>query len=281
MAKNTVFIHTNREQMIGAKLSKFSLEKNRKSTASFDVEIITLDDNKDLMHFNGKKYTYKNTEVVFSVDDVQSFTLLRFTPPEIMQYNGKSIVIDPDVFWVSDRDPNELFGLVSDKEYQIACHFDKHYRSSVMILENSSLKHWSMRQTLEKLMTGTPYKDIVELKGERVSIKKLSQKYNSFDAIYDETLFVHFTRRQTQPWKFGLPFREKLENQSIYRKIYRTLRGRNTGTHIIHPNKEAKKFFDELFIEAFDSGIFTKTEIMNEIEMGYLSEKFIASLNIL
>ena len=36
------------------------------------------------------------------MDDLQSFTPLRFMPPELMGYEGHAVVVDPDVFAVGD-----------------------------------------------------------------------------------------------------------------------------------------------------------------------------------
>ena len=36
------------------------------------------------------------------MEDLQSFTPLRFMPPQLMGYEGRAIVIDPDVFAVGD-----------------------------------------------------------------------------------------------------------------------------------------------------------------------------------
>ena len=35
-------------------------------------------------------------------DDLQSFTPLRFTAPELMKYSGRAVMVDPDVFAVGD-----------------------------------------------------------------------------------------------------------------------------------------------------------------------------------
>ena len=36
------------------------------------------------------------------MEDLQSFTPLRFMPPQLMGYEGRAIVVDPDVFAVGD-----------------------------------------------------------------------------------------------------------------------------------------------------------------------------------
>jgi hypothetical protein len=274
MIEKIIYIHTNYEQMIGAKLAKYALEKNQRKKNSFSVKILVAEDNSALKTFDGVEYIYKKKSIKFNLLDVQSFTLLRFSPPSLMGYNGLSIVIDPDVFWISERDPVELFELVNDN-IAVACVHDHHFRTSMMIMNNKLLNDWSIEEALEKLRSGTPYKDIIELSNFDKEIRRLPSIYNSFDKVEDETLFVHYTRRQTQPWKEGLPYREKLENQGFIRKIYRKLRGRGKGIHIKHPNKVALLRFIELFKSALENGAIKKNDIDNELKNKNISALFL------
>ena len=73
-------------------------------------------------------------------DDLQSFTPLRFMPPELMDYQGRAVVVDPDMFAVGD-----MFELLTRDMAgrAIMCRTragakrisDGNYASSVMLLE--------------------------------------------------------------------------------------------------------------------------------------------------
>ena len=100
--KPCVFIHTNARQYIGALVSAHSMKRNSKRSDAFDVRII---DHKDYAFFNeheGQPYLRDGVERHWRNDDLQSFTPLRFMPPELMGYEGRAVVVDPDVFAVGD-----------------------------------------------------------------------------------------------------------------------------------------------------------------------------------
>ena len=105
--KNTVFIHTNDKQMVGAIVSEHSFKRNSKNPDKFDVKIIRREDYDFFNAYEGRKFLRAGSERIWKNNDLQSFTPLRFMPPELMGYKGRAVVVDPDVFAVGDV--NELF----------------------------------------------------------------------------------------------------------------------------------------------------------------------------
>ena len=97
-----VFIHTNRKQMLGAKVAEYALRRNSANTDKFNVHIVCTDDYPWLLEHEGQEYLRDGAQRVWLNNDLQSFTPLRFTPPELMGYQGRAVVIDPDIFAVSD-----------------------------------------------------------------------------------------------------------------------------------------------------------------------------------
>ena len=93
--KNCVFIHTNHRQLVGALVSAHSLRRNSAHTDKFDVKLIELKDYPSFAAHEGKLYLRQGVKRQWSNDDLQSFTPLRFMPPERMGYEGRAIVIDP------------------------------------------------------------------------------------------------------------------------------------------------------------------------------------------
>ena len=97
-----VFIHTNHKQMVGALVAKYALKRNSPNADRFDVQIIDTADYPWLQEHEGQMYLRDTVRRVWLNDDLQSFTPLRFMPPKLMNYQGRAIVIDPDIFAVGD-----------------------------------------------------------------------------------------------------------------------------------------------------------------------------------
>ena len=104
---NTVFIQNNPRQAIGARVARHALLRNSAAPGRFDVRIIETTDFPAFTGFEGRSYLREGKQVVWRNDDLQSFTPLRFSVPELMGYAGRAVVIDPDVFALADV--NELF----------------------------------------------------------------------------------------------------------------------------------------------------------------------------
>ena len=100
--EHCVFIHTNHKQIVGALVAKYALRRNSRHNDKFEVRII---EKKDYPFFDareGQTYLRDGVKRTWLNDDLQSFTPLRFMPPELMGYKGRSVVIDPDIFAVGD-----------------------------------------------------------------------------------------------------------------------------------------------------------------------------------
>ena len=103
--KPCIFIHTNEKQIIGALVSKYSFERFASKKNAFDVKLVDTRDFPFFKNYEGKQYLRDGLHREWLNEDLQSFTVLRFSPPELMKYEGRSIVVDPDVFCVSDVTP--------------------------------------------------------------------------------------------------------------------------------------------------------------------------------
>src|SRR5262245_51696302 len=100
--KPTVFIQTNRKQLVGALVSAYSLKRNSATPDAFDVRLMHQEDYAFFRSKEGKIYLRESVQRIWRNDDLQSFTPLRFMPPELMGYQGRAVVIDPDIFAVGD-----------------------------------------------------------------------------------------------------------------------------------------------------------------------------------
>jgi hypothetical protein len=269
---NTLFIHTNNKQMLGAKLSKYSFEKQAGPNRSFEVKFIVAEELKEMQEFRGKTYNANGRFTTYTFNDLQSFTLTRFKPPELMGYQGRAMVIDPDIFALPGTDLGELFAIDLEGHNIAACQ-GKHegvWASSVMVLECANLKHWKLSSMLERLATKqADYSEFLTLQKE--SVKRIPSIWNSMDVLTPETKVLHISQRLTQPWKTGLKidFTPKLMPKLfgiIPREPIYKLLGRYQRYYLPHPNQKIIDFFFLLAKDALRDGAVTEAEIRQEIE---------------
>jgi len=81
--KPTVFIQTNHKQLVGALVSAYSLRRNSRSADEFEVYIMHHKDYPFLQAREGQKFLRDGASCVWKNDDLQSFTPLRFMPPQV------------------------------------------------------------------------------------------------------------------------------------------------------------------------------------------------------
>ncbi len=206
-----VFVHTNDKQYIGALVSAHSMKRQSRRPDSFEVEIIRHADHDFFRKYEGRNYLRDGTWRPWLNDDLQSFTPLRFMPPELMGYRGRAVVVDPDIFAVADV--VELFERdMGGKAIMCRTHdgvklaVRGRYASSVMLLDCARLRHWKVAEQFDRLFTGElDYRQWMGLETEDpATIGALEPEWNDFDRLTAATRMVHMTRRSTQPWKTGL-----------------------------------------------------------------------------
>lgn len=271
-----IFVHTNDVQLLIAKVAAFSFSRALPEGSSVEVSVLSAETFPELMNFHGSVYVYKGRKVKFDIDDIQSFTLLRLAIPEVTQYTAKSLVVDPDVFWVSKESPCQLFDYVDPKR-PVACVHDQHWRSSVLVTNNEKLKSWSMASALSALKDGTDYKYLIELMHvDQSKINFLPPVFNCFDELPETGKILHFTRRQTQPWRTGLPLREKY-GKSLGVRVIKAILGRNK--HIAHPEPELERLFLKMASEALAAGYISEDEVLQAQSAGLVRHDFLDLLD--
>lgn len=271
MSKPQIFIQTNAKQEIGAKVSAYSMKRSSRNPDAFDVTIMRQEDYPFFRAREGHRYKKHGSDFVWRNDDLQSFTPLRFMPPELMNYEGRALVIDPDVFAVSDV--NELLSRDMGG-HAILCRRLTKFRSqcfasSVMLLDCARLKHWNVERDFNELFEGTrDYGDWIALKLEpKASIGLIEEEWNDFDRLTRRTKFLHTTRRRTQPWKTGLPvdYRpvEILPVIGWLLRMRRNIFGDYAllGRYARHPDPNQERLFFGLLRECVDKGLVSEAEI--------------------
>ncbi len=281
-----VFIHTNPKQIVGAKVGEHALRRFSGNTDKFDIRIINTEDYPYIAEHDQREYLRDGAPRVWLKDDLQSFTPLRFLPPELMGYEGRAVIMDPDIFAVADI--HEL--LTRDMEGNaIMCRrrsgpkgaVDNCYASSVMLLDCARLKHWKAREFFEAMFRfELDYHDLICLKAEdRGTIGFFENEWNDFDRLTDATKLLHNTKRRTQPWKTGLPVdftpADKFKKYPLLPALNR-LRVRIfgeyglLGTYHPHPDPRQEQFFFFLLRECLEQGVISEDTVRDEMARNHV-----------
>jgi hypothetical protein len=280
-----VFIHTNERQWLGALVAEYSFRRNSASADQFDVRFIHTRDYPFLSAKEGQSFLRGGTSRVWRMEDLQSFTPLRFMPPKLMNWQGRAVVTDPDVFAVGDvyellqRDMagKAVMGRHrSGKEGKAA-----QVATSVMLMDCARLQHWQPEEDFEQLFRSEKdYKDWIVLGYEDpANIGYLEDYWNDFDNLDDNTRLIHNTKRKTQPWKTGLPVdytpANKFKNKPLLASANR-LRARVFGEYGLlgryqsHPDRRQEEFFFGLLKECIESGHVSEDLVRDEMRKNHV-----------
>jgi hypothetical protein len=293
VSKPTVFIQTNHRQMIGAIVSRYSLQRNSDHADEFDVVIMDASEQPFFQEHEGQIYLRDGDKRPWLNDDLQSFTPLRFLPPELMDYRGRALVIDPDVFATGD-----VWDLLSRdmQGHAILCRAKSGskgrrgaFASSVMLLDCARLTHWRTAENFDEMFSfQRDYMDWVSLKLEPAgSIGPLEACWNDFDHLDADTRLLHNTKRKTQPWKTGLPVDYRPADtfrlfppRHWLRRARRALFGdyRFAGTYKRHPDPAQEAFFFALLRECLEKGLVSETMLKDEMARGHVRPDAMALL---
>ena len=271
MTKNTIFIHANARQMLGARISAFSYRRNARVPGSFDVRILDTAKFPRLLR-EGQTILRGGHVRPWDPDDLQSFTPLRFAPPQVMGFKGRAVVTDPDIFGVGDV--GELFERDLGGKPIWAVPRPGHngqadyVATSVMLLDCAHLKHWDFDQDLDDLFAHRfDYVDWIELKREdRSTIGALEPEWNDFDRLTPRTKLLHTTKRRTQPWKTGLPVDYTLREGGPL-AFLKQFGARRYGQH---PDRNQEALIYSLLAEMVDTGEVSKNELVEEMAANHI-----------
>lgn len=267
--KKRVFIQTNNKQILGAYISKYSIEKYI-TDKDIKIELINTDELPEFKAFHGVEYLRNGKNIKYASNDLQSFTLTRFMPPELMNFEGRALVIDPDVFAL--KDISYLLSFDMSGKSVAACRKKDAWDTSMMVLDCSKLKNWRISEILKKLTEkNLDYGDLISLRTENYqNILEVPRIWNNLDTLTPETYLLHTTNRLTQPWRTGLPIDFTMNNPGkilglIPKKPILKILGK-WPTHYEHnPDKNIEKFFFDIAKEAFMAGAFKKSDLEKAI----------------
>lgn len=279
-----VFIQTNVKQKIGALVSAYSLKRNSANPDAFDVRIMHHADYPFFAVKEGERFLREGVKRIWRNDDLQSFTPLRFMPPQLMGYRGRAAVIDPDIFAVGDI--NEL--LNRDMEGK-AIHCRQRgmktvgmaYASSGMLLDCAKLTHWRVEEQFNEMFEfKRDYMLWISLLLEpEGTIGLFEPEWNDFDRLTSRTKMVHNTRRRTQPWKTGLPVDYLPAERIPYFPLYAWVMAARRwafgdygllGRYMPHPDPNQERLFFGLLRECLDQGLITEELVKDEMARKHL-----------
>ncbi|MCP5127989.1 MAG: hypothetical protein H6985_00245 [Pseudomonadales bacterium] len=293
--KPCVFIHVNHKQILGAHVGEKSLRYFSTNNDKFDVRFIETRDHPFLFAREGDMFLRNGVKRKWRMNDLQSFTPLRFMPPELMNYQGRAVVIDPDVFAVGDvwdllsRDMQGK-AIMCRPRSKISRDINGKLASSVMLLDCAKLRHWNVERQFNEMFSGQrDYKQWITLMYEdRGTIGLLEDRWNDLDVLNGDTRMLHTTKRWTQPWKAGLPIdfvpADKLDVfpplgwlLHLRRKLFGDYA--LLGHYKTHPDKNQENLFFALLRECVEDGSVTEEMIRNEMLLNHVRKDATIVLN--
>ena len=268
-----IFICTNTNQFIGAKVAKQSII-NRSNFSDNDITILCESDYPELQNFFSLPYKRSGRFILHEKNDMQSFTLLRFKIPELMKFQGTALVIDPDIFLVN-HGLEELVSYAMDECSIYARPGLKKgvWASSVMLLNCKDLHHWHLGDLINAMHQGfLDYDDLISLKQETRIIFPLASKWNEFDVLKSNTVLLHTTEKITQPWRTGLPLNSRIPPLFYFiprAPVYKIF-GKNLTIGREHPDQAVTNFFMGELSACIKEGIITDKDMQNAIAHNFL-----------
>jgi len=296
----TLFIHANDAQLLGGKVAAWSFKAASRTPDAFDVRWLRVEETPALVAREGQEFRRKGRTATWHNRDLQSFTPLRFAPPQALGFEGRAIVVDPDVFALGDV--MELFAREMGGK-ALLCRWCESYlgskpfwATSVLVLDCARLRHWRFDAEVDALFHGEfDYGDWIALRREpQESIGRLEEAWNQFDALEPSTRLLHMTERSTQPWKTGLP----VDFDTMYHgkdgkrpppqlvgaaPARPTLLGRlarglglsraprpETPRYLQNPDPEQERLFFTLLRGALRDGVVTERDLDEAIERDFL-----------
>jgi hypothetical protein len=274
--KASVFIQTNHKQITGALVAEHALRRYSLNNDKFDVQIIDSRDYPFFAEFEGKEYLRDGVKRTWLNDDLQSFTPTRFMPPGLMGYEGRAVVIDPDIFAAAD-----IWELLTRDMNGKAIMCRMRLASSVMLLDCAKLTHWDAEAKFRAMFDFTQdYQPWICLKEEdRESIDFFEAEWNDFDKFTLDTRMLHTTRRKTQPWKTGLPTDWRpAERFRLFPPVAWIMRARRKlfgeyaflGNYKQHPDRNQENFFFGLLRECIEEGKISEDFLRKEMAQNHV-----------
>ena len=273
-----IFIFCNRALSLAALVSRYSILRNTKHAAEFEIELLNEQHFELLKIFQDSHILWGGRLHRWRYDSDLSFTLLRLIPPQLMNYQGRAAVVEADTLVLDDiyelltKDMGDFDGLTCPIEV-VNPKFVSH-QASVMLLDCSKVR-WDLKALFEGLVRREyDYLDLMRLKLER-NFGSFEKEWNHFDTPNDKTKLLHYTNPLTRPWLTGVRRGKKYRrvfNPRPIRRVSRLLRlpdklrGLETMYYEENPYPQQRDLWFRYLKECLDSGVITEDFLRKEMQ---------------
>jgi hypothetical protein len=259
-----IYIHSNKKNIIPAKVGKYSFEKITNKT----VNIINMEDFDNILDLHNKYFYRNNVKCQLNINSSQSFFLLRFIIPYYHKYVLKNdnkkkwiLIMDPDIFCIKDiiDELNKYIQIAEKKNKYIIAH---NKLSSFMLINTQELI-WEPTELIENIFNKKEnFNNYMSLQKYNDICLNIPEYFNHYDKLNSFTKCLHISLTHTQPWKKGLKYLKHDLHNMPYNK--------NDNNYLYfqqHKNKEIENTFFKLFKEAYDNNYITNEDINLSIEL--------------
>ena len=292
----TVVIHTNDAQLVAARVGAHSLKSRSKSPDRFDVRLLRLEETPYLYRKNNERFVWWDGDApsVFRRRDLQSFAPLRRMVPALLGFQGRALVLDPDVFAIGDV--YELLARDMGGKAILCCQKSEWrdgrrlYSSAVMLLNCAKLTHWQWEREIDDIFCGTlklgRWLSLLDESPERIGL--LEEEWNHCDTLTEKTKLLHNTGIPTQPWKTGLraDYHEHAPRWppalEALRRVARRVASPGEDRTVFyrrHSDPRQERMFFVLLKECLDDGSITRGFLRQAMRKNYLRKDAFALLD--
>ncbi|MDH6108111.1 hypothetical protein P3T36_007048 [Kitasatospora sp. MAP12-15] len=252
LPRPVVFVHTNDEQLLAARVAAHSLKLRSAQADAFEVRLLRVEETPRLhTRLHGRQIRYAGELINWNG---RTFSPLRLLVPQIMGYRGTALVLDPDIVAVGDVAvllQQDMAGKAiwcrerDDWEMGVPARV---WSTSVMLLDCRRLSHWRWDTAIEEVRAGRlDMLQWLRLADEAPeTIGRLPEEWNHLDTLTDRTRLLHYTDVRTQPWRSGLPLDYELHSlgaAAVEPRVHRP-----------HPDQRQESLFFELLRSALECG---------------------------
>jgi hypothetical protein len=256
-----VYIHSNNFNYIPTLVSKYSFTKENKD---LDIYIENLDDHPKILSNNNSFFYRSGKKLQWDSTKHQSFFPVRFLCVESHKKNNRKhrwiLVIDPDIFCIKSIEIlNQYIKEAESKEIPIISHNGE---SSMMLIDTSIINWTEVDLINDMFIEKNDFNNWMFLK--KYKYLNIPSIFNEKDTINNNTILLHTTNTETQPWKTGIKYYESELHNKIKSKNDKLMEFKE------HKSCDVKKFVFSLFNEIYNKNIISEEDIKNAINNKYI-----------
>lgn len=243
---------------VPTRVAKHSYEKHN---PDLNVYVDNLEDHPKLLRCHNQAFYRGKFKLNWDSTKHQGFFPVRFLCCETHRINNRPekwiLVVDPDIFCLKNIEVLETYIQQAENDNINIIAFAA--LSSCMLLNTESID-WSEDFLIQDMFTKhNDFDNWMYLRGHGKQIN-LPKIFNQSDTISPETVLLHTTKTETQPWKTGIKYQEWELHNKIYDPNAKQL------TFKDHPDELVKNTVFNLFREAYENNLFSDDEIDTSIE---------------